>query len=117
VKSSTASEIARVAHEVNRAYCAAIGDTSQVPWEDAPEWQRASALAGVEAHLEDPTMTPQESHEAWLMLKRQEGWTWGPRKNVEMKQHPALLEYELLPVEQRAKDYLFKAVVDSLRDR
>jgi hypothetical protein len=29
-------EIAKVAHEVNRAYCQALGDFSQPKWEDAP---------------------------------------------------------------------------------
>ena len=27
-------EVARVAHEVNRAYCAALGDASQLQWEE-----------------------------------------------------------------------------------
>lgn len=31
----TIEQIARVCHEVNRAYCESMGDTSQVPWEDA----------------------------------------------------------------------------------
>ena len=31
----TEQEIARVCHEVNRAYCQAIGDNSQPTWEDA----------------------------------------------------------------------------------
>jgi len=29
----TKERIAKVCHEVNRAYCAGIGDNSQVPWE------------------------------------------------------------------------------------
>ena len=29
-------QIARVCHEVNRAYCKALGDESQLPWVDAP---------------------------------------------------------------------------------
>lgn len=32
-------QIARMAHEANRAYCQALGDDSQPAWEDAPEWQ------------------------------------------------------------------------------
>lgn len=39
-------KIARVAHEVNKAYCEALGDMSQPVWEEAPEWQRASATSG-----------------------------------------------------------------------
>jgi len=37
-------------------------------------------------------------------------WDW-----PEKKQHPCFTEYENLPVDQKAKDYLFKQVVDSLR--
>lgn len=40
-------QIARVAHEVNRAYCKALGDDSQEVWELAPQWQRDSAIVGV----------------------------------------------------------------------
>jgi hypothetical protein len=38
----TLEQIARVAHEVNRAYCQALGDQSQPAWEDA---------AGVAGHI------------------------------------------------------------------
>ena len=40
--------IARIAHEVNRVYCLTIGDKSQPRWEDAPQWQKESAINGVE---------------------------------------------------------------------
>lgn len=36
----TEDQIARVCHEVNRAYCQALGDNSQPTWEEAPQWQR-----------------------------------------------------------------------------
>jgi hypothetical protein len=38
------SNIAKVCHEANRAYCQTISDNSQLPWEQAKEWQRASAI-------------------------------------------------------------------------
>ena len=31
-------QIAKVAHEVNRALCQAFGDDTQMPWEEAPMW-------------------------------------------------------------------------------
>ena len=55
-------EIARVAHEVNRAYCEALGDFSQPSWEEAERWQRKSAYAGVRLHLNDPEAGPEASH-------------------------------------------------------
>jgi hypothetical protein len=33
----TTTDIAKVCHETNRAYCETLGDNSQPPWEEAPE--------------------------------------------------------------------------------
>jgi hypothetical protein len=107
-------QIARVCHEANRAYCKALGDGSQVSWDAAPQWQRDSAIAGVRFHMENPNASPSASHESWLKVKTEEGWKYGPVKNVETKEHPCFVPYDQLPVEQRAKDYIFSAIVDTL---
>lgn len=107
-------EIAKVCHEVNRAYCLSIGDASQPAWEDAPQWQRDSAIKGVEFHLSGET-TPEQSHESWMKEKVATGWTYGPIKDPDKKEHPCMVPYDQLPLEQRTKDYLFKSVVDSFR--
>ena len=65
----TTTDIAKVCHEVNKAYCEALGDMSQPEWEAAPEWQRHSAINGVEFHLKNPHAGPCCSHESWLNLK------------------------------------------------
>jgi hypothetical protein len=109
--------IAQVAHEINKAYCEAIGDSSQPTWEDAPEWQKSSAIAGVKFHLENPNAGPDASHNSWLKQKEEEGWKYGPVKNPETKEHPCYVPYEQLPVEQKAKDYLFKQVIHSLKNQ
>ena len=107
-------QIARVAHEVNRAYCEALGDMSQLRWEAAPDWQKESSLAVVEMHLADPAAGPQASHEAWMAHKLAEGWKYGPVKDPQAKEHPCLVPFEQLPAEQKAKDYLFRGVVLAL---
>lgn len=108
--------IARVAHEINRAYCASLGDTSQPAWEDAPEWQQKSAIAGVEMHLANPDATPEQSHESWLAQKIAAGWVYGEVKDAEKKEHPCVRPYDELPPEQKSKDYLFRSVVHMLKD-
>ena len=108
--------VARVCHEVNRAYCQALGDTSQPPWESAPEWQRESALVGVRLHRDNPDASPAASHESWLAHKRADGWTYGPVKNPSKKEHPCMVQFTQLPPEQQAKDYIFRAVVHALCD-
>lgn len=106
--------IARVAHEINRAYCEALGDTSQPLWRDTPKWQKQSAVNGVVFHSDNPGALPEESHENWMAHKLHDGWKYGPVKDAQKKEHPQLVLYTHLPVEQKAKDYLFRAVVRSL---
>lgn len=106
--------IARVCHEVNRAYCAALGDRSQLPWDEAPEWQKASARKGVEFIIDNPDAGPESSHESWLLQKASEGWGYGPVKDEFKKEHPCYVPYDKLPVEQKAKDYIFGAIVRSM---
>lgn len=96
---------AQACHEVNRAYCLALGDYSQLPWEAAPSWQRSSALDGVKGALRGNT--PEQSHESWLAEKVKEGWVYGEVKDVEKKTHPCMVPYDKLPPEQQAKDHLF----------
>lgn len=112
----TVRQIAEVCHEVNRAYCVGIGDTSQPTWEDAPEWQKLSAIDGVYFHLNNPDAAPSASHENWLKAKVDAGWVYGPLKNPEATPptHPCILPYDKLPVHQRVKDFLFIGVVHSM---
>lgn len=106
--------IARVAHEVNKAYCESLGDNSQPAWENAPQWQKDSALLGVQLHLDNPDACAQASHESWLRQKVADGWVYGPVKDPEAKTHPCILPFDGLPREQQAKDYIFRGVVRAL---
>jgi len=107
-------QIAQVAHEINKAYCSSIGDESQLDWGSSPEWQKISAIKGVQFHLENPNASPSASHESWLAEKEKDGWKYGPIKDPDQKEHPCYVPYGELPVSQRSKDYLFKQVVASL---
>jgi RyR domain len=106
--------VARVCHEVNRAYCAALGDLSQPTWEDAPAWQRESARMGVDLHLSGD-FGPEASHISWMRQKLDDGWKYGPEKDAEKKEHPCIVNFVDLPREQQAKDFIFRAVVHALR--
>lgn len=111
----TLEQVAQVAHEINKAYCESIGDNSQTDWESAPDWQKVSAIHGVDFILNNPDATPSLSHEVWFREKLDAGWSYGPVKDVEKKEHPCMVPYALLPAEQRVKDYLFGQVVRSLK--
>lgn len=106
--------IARICHEVNRAYCASIGDNSQPSWDEAPDWQKESAIKGVMFHMENPDATPEDSHQSWYDQKWEQGWVYGPTKDEAKKEHPCMVKYHHLPPEQRSKDYLFRGVVHAM---
>ena len=108
------TEIAKVTHETNRAYCESLGDFSQVYWYDAEQWQRDSAINGVLAIRNIIVTKPEESHENWLREKYEEGWVYGPEKDVDRKLHPCMVPFNKLPAEQQMKDYLFFTIVTTL---
>lgn len=107
--------VAGICHEANRALCLNLGDTSQVPWAIAPDWQKESAIKGVQFQMENPDAPASASHDSWLQEKTDTGWKYGPVKDPDKKEHPCYVPYEELPIEQQAKDHLFKAVVGAVR--
>lgn len=111
----TVEQIAQVCHDANTSYCAAIGDFSQKEWGLAEQWQRESAIKGVQFRLDNPDAPASAQHDAWMQDKINDGWAYGEIKNADMKTHPCIVPYEQLPEEQRKKDALFQAVVDSLK--
>lgn len=108
-----AESIAQVCHEANRALQLISNDPSPSPhWEDAPEWQRASAIEGVEKAMNN--VTPEELHDSWCDFKVADGWVWGEVKDDKAKTHPCLVPYDELPYVQRVKDHVFAAIVNEL---
>jgi hypothetical protein len=109
----TNEEIAQVTHEANRVIQLIQGDPAPSPhWDDAPPWQRDSAVDGVRNALDG--VTSEESHENWVKFKAELGWVYGEAKNEMAKTHPCLVSYAGLPPEQKIKDHLFLAIVKAL---
>lgn len=106
--------IAEVCHNVNRDYCQSLGDFSQPVWDEAPQWQKDSAMTGVMLHVTNPDAGPQASHESWMAQKIAEGWVYGPEKNPELKTHHCLVPFDQLPVAQQAKDFIFRGIVHAM---
>lgn len=105
--------IARVCHDANRAWQIASDDPVVSPaWDEAPDWQRASALEGVSKALDGAS--GEQLHQDWCDFKSGDGWVYGPVKDEAAKTHPCLVPYSELPPEQRRKDDLFAAIVAAL---
>lgn len=106
--------IARVCHQANQAWCDVNGDWSQEDWEDAEEWQRESAIKGVQFRIANPNAPESAQHDAWMADKVAGGWVHGEVKDADAKTHPCIVPFEELPEFQRKKDKLFCAIVDAL---
>lgn len=106
-------QIAKTCHEANRAYCRSNGDDSQPAWEDAPDWQKESAMDGVRNVIDHPDQTPASNHWNWMQKKISDGWKYGKKKDPDKKEHPCLVAYEQLPKEEKVKDELFLSIVRS----
>lgn len=115
VKVPFAERVAKVCHEANRAYCETMGDFSQKSWEEAPSWQKESAMEGVNFRLQNPGAPASAMHEKWVAHKQKDGWKYGPIKDVEKKEHPCMVLYSELDPAQRTKDHIFSSIVDAMR--
>lgn len=105
---------AMVCHAANKVWCEANGDYSQKYWNEAEQWQRDSAIKGVEFRIQNPTASQSAQHEVWMKDKIADGWVYAETKDAENKTHPCIVPYDQLPLFQQQKDALFQAIVDSL---
>jgi hypothetical protein len=107
------TQIASFCHEMNRIWCEANGDHSQKTWEEAEEWQKESAIAGVRFALNNPDAPISAQHDAWMADKIADGWVYGEIKDAEKKTHPCIVPFDELPVFQQKKDEIFRQTVES----
>lgn len=112
---SKAEIIAPICHQANKAWCESTGDYSQKDWAQAEQWQRESAIKGVQFRLDNPDAGHDAQHNSWMEEKVNDGWVYGEKKDAEAKTHPCIVPFERLPEFQQKKDALFCAVVDSLK--
>ena len=107
-------DVAKACHEANKVLCEGLGDFSQKHWDEAEEWQRESAVRGVEYFIANPDAPDSAQHNAWCEDKWADGWVYGETKDPKVKTHPCLVSFHDLPAGQRAKDTLFKAVCKTM---
>ena len=45
-----------------------------------------------------------QQHDVWAQSRIEQGWTYGPERNDQLKHHPCLVPYEELPEVEKAYD-------------
>lgn len=108
-------QIAEVCHQTNKSFCIVNNDFSQKDWFQAEQWQRDSAVKGVEFRIGNPDASHDAQHNSWMEEKIKDGWVYGDVKDAVQKTHPCIVPFEQLPKVQQQKDALFCAIVDSLK--
>ncbi|MEQ8405949.1 MAG: RyR domain-containing protein [Oceanicaulis sp.] len=106
--------LARVVHAAMSAYARTLGEAGFPDWDAAPQWMRDSTMDGVARRLADPGAPVERQHEIWMEERQAAGWTHGPVKDADKREHPSLVPYARLPETEKRKDALFAAVVDAL---
>lgn len=109
--------IACTAHEAVKAWARTQGDFSHDAWGMTSLAHKNRMREGVLARLERPEETAEENHERWTDYMVADGWQWGPERDEDKQIHPALVEWENLPVTYRARNEIFTAVVKALDPR
>jgi hypothetical protein len=104
------TQVARIVHEVDRAYLAVTGDNSVPAWDRASASARQSAALTVTA-IARGHVTPESTHAAFVAEYARNGWTHGETLDHEAKTHPQLVPYDALPIEVKTRDALIVAVV------
>ena len=66
--------------------------------------QLEALIHGVKSQLKNPNLTPKESHDNWMNVKRSQGWVYGENKDTVKKTHPNLVAFNRLPLIEKSKD-------------
>lgn len=100
-------EVARVAHELNRAVSQSFGEPALPEWDALGEDNQVQLVEAVIFYFSNPAVTPEASHNEWLER--------GLASGAIRPSNPLAIPYAELPQIQRTKDEVFKAAVESLR--
>ena len=102
-------------HDVNNAIRVHFGEKADPPLNELSKEVLVGKLNGIKKVIENPGITPEMMHKEWMDSHIKDGWVYGEVKDFEKKTHPCLIPYEELPENQRLKDRIFVALVNSMK--
>ena len=101
----------RVFYAASQVLQEALGDP-QPPWDELPAWQQ-NAMVDVTRRCMMGA-TPEQLHTLWVQHYSAQGWTHGPEKNWETRQHPIIIPWHGLPLRYQARFKLWQAITATL---
>lgn len=113
--------VASMCHEANRKWCEAHGESGlHKPWEEETQEEKSISINAMRELLTnhafitkaDISMCAQRAWEKWKHEKTEQGWTYNPVKNRELKHHPCLVPYyDQLNKYEKTKDRIYIAMI------
>lgn len=108
----TIENMARVVHDVNRAFHASYG-LGQPLWDDLTPEGQEDLIQCVFAHIEDDDMSVMEVHDAVFEALSKDGWTLGP-PDREKKQRPDCAPWSELHQQWKTHAFIVRGTIFAL---
>jgi len=102
--------IAKMCHEVNRAYTAAIREPLK-HWHELEEQDKNIVIEHVAFLIINVDADVKAWHDAWVSKMIVAGWKYDAKRSLKNKTHEHLKPFHHLPEKQQVKDALFHSVV------
>jgi len=100
-----AEYIAQNAYEKTQLCRKNRGDFQDLPWAYLEEWKRNDIINTVWFYLMYyPSQGAEECHNSWVADKFLDGWVYGYALLQDKRQHPNLVPFGQLPVEEQIKN-------------
>jgi hypothetical protein len=110
------SMIAPVVHDANAVLRKLNNEDDVTKWEDANDSDKASTFSALIKLVQDPDMSGEQLHNAWMAEKVASGWVYGKEKSYSLKMHPCMVPYSQLDSIQKAKDEMFRTIAIHMLD-
>jgi len=101
----------QVFYAASQALQATLGEP-QPPWDELPAWQHQAMVDVTRSCMMGAN--PKQLHTLWVQHYSAQGWTYGPEKNWETRQHPIIILWHELPLRYQARFKLWQAMVATL---
>lgn len=102
---------ARVFYAASHVLQEALEDP-QPPWDELPAWQQDAMIDVTRKCMLGAS--PKQLHALFVQHYTARGWTYGPSKDWQTRQHPVLIPWHQLPGRHQARFKLWQAIVMTL---